>query len=321
MPLSANKITSLLLTFIAVLLILSAFAFPTSATTIIQLQPNTISSGGRVLLTANLARNGSTATISYYYDVNKTGLAPEGATWVPIAQVTDGGANDSKNTSNGFIEYSWMTPELSPGQYIIKVDDPHGPTRTTLLEVTNTPLTLTPTIYGPAGLNDTGVVNPGNTFSVIVNVTGNCRLCHTTNTPTLQNPGINVTQVDNAFSSDLSQITGNPGDTAVPPDYIHHQLVEWMDIASKTLADNQTVNVTVTGTNPAGNLTTQSTAYAGVNTVVSKPPTSTTLNTSGSSASPTAAQSSGSSNPLPGFEAVFAVVGLTLVAFLVSKRR
>jgi PGF-CTERM protein len=98
--------------------------------------------------------------------------------------------------------------------------------------------------------------------------------------------------------------------------------VDWTGIASKTLADNQTLNVTVTGTNPAGNLTTQSTAYAGVNTAVNIPPTSTYQNATGSSASASAAQSSGSSsNPLPGFEAIFAVAGLTLVAYLVSKRR
>jgi hypothetical protein len=48
-----------------------------------------------------------------------------------------------------------------------------------------------------------------------------------------------------------------------------------MPVASKTLADNQTVSVTVTGMNPAGNLTTQSTAFAGVNKAVNIPPKST----------------------------------------------
>jgi len=94
--------------------------------------------------------------------------------------------------------------------------------------------------------------------------------------------------------------------------------VQWSGIASKTLADNQTVNVTVTGTNPAGNLTTQSTAFAGVNKAVNIPPKSNENDTKDNAS----AQSSGStSNPLPGFEAVFVVAGLTFVAYLVNRRR
>jgi PGF-CTERM protein len=94
--------------------------------------------------------------------------------------------------------------------------------------------------------------------------------------------------------------------------------VQWSTIASKTLSDNQTVNVTVTGTNPAGNLTTQMTAFAGVNKAVNIPPKSTNDTQSNASS----AQSSGStSNPLPGFEAVFVVAGLTFVAYLMSRRR
>jgi hypothetical protein len=92
-----------------------------------------------------------------------------------------------------------------------------------------------------------------------------------------------------------------------------------MPLASKTLADNQTVSVSVTGINPAGNLTTQSTAFAGVNKVVNIPSKSTN---EGNQSNTSAAQSSGStSNPLPGFEAMFVVAGLTLVAYLLNRRR
>ena len=122
MPRSANKMTLLLLSSIAVLLILSAVITPTSATTIIQLQPTTISSGNSVLVQANVARNGSTVTLSYYYDKNGNGKDDDaGSSWVKIANVTDGGANDADNHTNGYIHFSWMTPELSPGQYIFKV--------------------------------------------------------------------------------------------------------------------------------------------------------------------------------------------------------
>ncbi|GEM_PF-239321 len=326
MPRSANKMTLLLLSLIAVLLVLTAAVIPASATTILQVQPTTVSSGDKVSVSANVARNGSTVTLSYYYDANANGKDDDGGSWTKIANVTDGGANDGKNTSNGFIIFSWMTPQLSPGQYILKVEDPFGPTRTTIFTVQNIQLKLLPTIYGPTGVSDQGLINAGNSFSVTTMVSGNCRLCHQTDAPTAQNPGVNDSAVESLFSADLSQVTGSSSDTAVNPNIVQHHAadgeVDWTGIASKTLANNQTLNVTVTGTNPAGNLTTQSTAYAGVNTAVNIPPTSTYQNATGSSASASAAQSSGSSSsPLPGFDALFAVAGLTLVAYLVSKRR
>ena len=182
----------------------------------------------------------------------------------------------------------------------------------------NAKLKLTPIIVGPNIAKDTGLVKPGEQFSVSTEVTGNCRLCHTTDNPTTQNPGVDEQKVKNAFSADLSGITGLSTDTAIAPDYVKHPLVQWIGIASKTLADNQTVNVTVTGKNPANNLTTQSTAFAGVNKAVNIPPKSNANDTQGNASS---AQSSGSSNPLPGFEAVFVVAGLTFAAYLVNRKR
>jgi hypothetical protein len=267
-----------------------------------------------------MARNASTVTLSYYADSNKNGKEDDGGALVKIANVTDGRANDADNSTNGFILFSWITPQFSPGQYILKVEDPYGPTRTTVLTVQSAKLKLIPTIYGPNIKTDKGLVKPGDSFSVSTMVTGNCRLCHTTDNPTTQNPGVNVQKVKKAFSADLSQITGNPGDTAVLPDYVHHLLVQWMPVASKTLADNQTVSVTVTGTNPAGNLTTQSTAFAGVNKAVNIPPKST--NEEGNQSKTSSAQPSGStSSLLPGFEAVFVVAGLTFVAYVLNRRR
>ena len=319
MPRSSNKMTLLLLSSIAVLLMLSAVITPTSATTIIQLQPTTVSSGDRVLVSANVARNGSTVTLYYYYDKSGTGVAPPGASWIKIANVTDGGPNDSKNVSNGYILFSWLTPQLSPGQYIVKVVDPNGPTRTTELTVNNAPLNIVPTVYGAQGTSAKGLINTGNAFSVVAVVTGNCRLCHQTDNPTAQNPGVNITSVESLFSANLTQITGSPTDVAVQPNEVHHMYVAWTGIASKTLASNQTLSVTVTGTNPAGDLTTQATAYAGVNKAVNIAPTSTNNQTAQSNA--TVQPSSSSGNPLPGFEIPIALAGLILVAYVLSRKR
>jgi PGF-CTERM protein len=148
---------------------------------------------------------------------------------------------------------------------------------------------------------------------------------HLTDNPTTQNPGVNYTSVESLFSANLSQITGSPTDTSVQPNLVHmatgtEASVAWTGIASKTLANNQTLSMTVTGTNPAGNLTTQATAYAGVNKAVNIAPTSTNQNANGAGQS--TAQSSGSSgNPLPGFEIPIALAGLTFVAYVLSRKR
>ena len=325
---SRTKVVFLGLFFIFALLLASVATLPSTATTVVQLEPSTVSSGDLIRLTANIAKNQSTVQLSYYLDANKNGKDDDGGSWVKIANVTDGGANDVLNAT-GYIGFNWMTPQLSSGQYILKVDDPNGPSRTTLFTVKNAPLHIVPTIYGPSTSSDKGRVIPGNGFSVVAAVTGNCRICHTTDHPTRDNPGVNTTATDKLFSADLSQITGNPGDTSVPPLQIHHQQVNWYNNAGKALADNETVQATVTGTNTAGNITTKATAYAGVNKVLSIPPTessngtplTTAVQNNTTSAQSSAASQKSQSNPLPGFEAVFAIVGLTAVAYLLSRRR
>src|SRR5665811_2422798 len=71
---SAQGIILLLLSVLAVSFLVSYAVIPTSATTIVQLQPNTVSSGDRVYVTANLAENSSTVILSYYADLNKNCL-------------------------------------------------------------------------------------------------------------------------------------------------------------------------------------------------------------------------------------------------------
>ncbi len=325
---SPTKIVFLCLFFVVALLMTSIAVIPSSATTLLQLEPTTVNSGDKVLVTANVAKNGSTVGLSYYFDANKNGKDDDGSSWIKIANVTDGGTNDANNATNGYIYFSWMTPQLAAGQYLLKVEDPDGPTRTNPFTVVNAPLRLDPTIYGPNSKSDKGKVVPGDAFSVIARPTGNCRLCHLTDSPTRDNPGVNVTATTKLFSADLSQITGYSGDTNVPPSAIHHLEVDWAGLnAGKTLADNQTVSATISGTNPGGNFVTQAIAYAGVNKAVNIPAKETSsgklLSGTGTAQSnTTSAQSAKSqSNPLPGFEIVFAVVGLTAAAYLMSKRR
>ncbi len=327
---SSVKIALLCLFFVVALLMASVAIIPSSATTLLQLQPTTVNSGDKVIVSANLAKNGSTVGLSYYFDANNNGKDDDGGAWVKIANVTDGGTNDVGNMTNGFIFFSWMTPQLAPGQYLFKVDDPNGPTRTTPFTVVNVPLQLTPTVYGPNSKSDKGRVVPGSAFSVIARPTGNCRICHTTDSPTRDNPGVNKAATTKLFSADLSQITGYAGDKDVPPSDIHHLEVDWAGLnAGKTLADNQTVTATITGKNTAGNLTTQAIAYAGVNVAINNPPKESSsgqliAGTSSAQSKTTSVQSpsqKGQSNPLPGFEAVVAVAGLTAAAYLISRRR
>ncbi len=326
---SPDKIAFLCL-FVVVALLATSFAvIPSSATTLLQLEPTTVNSGDKVLVTANVAKNGSTVGLSYYFDANKNGKDDDGNSWVKIANVTDGGTNDAKNTSNGYIFFSWMTPQLAAGQYILKVDDPNGPTRTSPFTVVTSPVHFAPTIYGPNSKSDAGRVVPGSSFSIIARPSGNCRICHLTDNPTRDNPGVNVTATTKLFSADLSQITGYAGDTNVPPSAIHHLEVDWAGLnAGKTLADNQTVTATITGVNTAGNFTTQAIAYAGVNKVVSIPAKETSsgqlLSGTGSAQNNTTSTQAGQKsqgNPLPGFEVVFAIVGLTTAAYLLCRRR
>src|SRR5665811_1425305 len=70
---STQGMILLLLSVMSVLFLVSYAVIPTSATAIVQLQPNSVSSGDRVYVTANLARNASTVTLSYYADANKNG--------------------------------------------------------------------------------------------------------------------------------------------------------------------------------------------------------------------------------------------------------
>ncbi len=288
-----------------------------------------IGAGDKVIISADVARNGSTITLSYYYDANNNGLDDDGGSWIKIANVTDGGLNDAANKTqpNGFIVFSWMTPELKAGQYIIKAEDPYGPTRTTLMRVENYPLHLNTTIYGPKGNPyDRGLIKPGEYGSVVTFINGNCRLCHTTDNPTKDNPGVNENRVRQSVSADLSQLTGNAGDTNVSAMEIHHMNVGWRFFASKSLVDNATVSVDVHAKNPANGLQTTTTAYAGVNKEVNIPQKSTeggaqTGGRTTMSGNTTGNRSSANSNPLPGFEVVFALAALTFVAYLVNRKR
>ena len=317
------KFISTPIVLVVILVLTAVMIMPIFATMNISVD-SPVGSGDNVIISADVARNGSTVTLSYYYDANNSGLAPDNAAWIKIANVTDGGQNDAANKTqpNGFIVFSWMTPELKTGQYIIKVEDPYGPTRTTLMRVENYPLHLNTTIYGPKGSPDKGLIKPGEYGSVVTFINGNCRLCHTTDNPTKDNPGVNENRVRQSISADLSQLTGNPGDTNVSAMEIHHMNVGWRFFASKSLMDNATVSADVHATNPANGLQTTTTAYAGVNKVVDIPQKSTESGNRTRGLTVSASNTTATNgNPLPGFEVMFALAALTFVAYLANKKR
>lgn len=125
MPRSVQGMAALL-SVIAVLLLVSSALILTSATTIVQPQPNTLNSGDKVLVSANMARNASSVALSYYADSNKNGKDDDGGAWVKIANVTDGGAFDADNSTNGFILFSWMTPQPPLDSISLKLKIPSG---------------------------------------------------------------------------------------------------------------------------------------------------------------------------------------------------
>lgn len=317
------KFISAPILLIVILVLLAVTVVPIFATMNISVDSSPVGSGDKVVISPDVARNGSTVTLSYYYDANNKGIADEGASWIKIANVTDGGQNDAANKTqpNGFIVFSWMMPELRPGQYIIKVEDPYGPTRTTLMRVENYPLHLNTTIFGPKGGPDKGLIKPGEYGSVVTFINGNCRLCHTTDNPTRDNPGVNENRVRQSISADLSQITGNPGDTNVSAMEIHHMNVGWRFFASKSLMDNATVSADVHATNPANGLQTTTTAYTGVNKVVNIPQNSTEGGNKTKGLIVSGNTTAANGNPLPGFEVIFALAALTLMAYLVNRKR
>jgi PGF-CTERM protein len=210
-------------------LIAAFIAAPIAATTMISVDKTQVNAGGAVLIQANLGKPGDTAKIEYYYDANKNGIDDDGSVWTSIAVVKDGGANNMIQGTSGQIEYRWVPPaDLATGQYLIRVTDSDNSTpKIAPVEITDP---ATPQISFLVNGTATDRVSPGGFVTVQADVSNNCALCHSGDPSTWSdsNASFDQQKMQTHVTADLSGLTGNPNDTAVPAEMmLGHGLVGW----------------------------------------------------------------------------------------------
>jgi len=223
-------IRTCVLIFVVATLIAAFVAVPITATTIVSLNDKQVNAGGAVLIQANLGKVGDTAKIEYYYDYEKKGIDDDpGSVWTTIAVVKDGGQNNLIPGPSGQIEYRWVPPaSLPPGQYLIRVTDSDNSTPIVApIEIANP---ATPQISFLVNGTVTDRVSPGGFVQVQANVLNNCALCHSGDPSTwnVSDPGFDQQKMESHITADLSGLTGNPNDTAVPAEMmLGHGVVGW----------------------------------------------------------------------------------------------
>jgi len=221
--------TSILI-FVVAALIAAFIATPIAATTMVSLNEKQVNAGGAVLIQANLGKVGDTAKIEYYYDYEKKGIDNDpGSVWTTIAVVKDGGQNNLIPGPSGQIEYRWVPPaSLAHGQYLIRVTDSDNSTPIVApIDITNP---TTPQISFLVNGTATNRVSPGGFVQVSADVLNNCALCHSGDPSTwnASNPGFDQRKMAAHITADLSGLTGNPNDTAVPAEMmLGHGVVGW----------------------------------------------------------------------------------------------
>jgi hypothetical protein len=221
--------TSILI-FVVAALIAAFIATPIAATTMVSLNEKQVNAGGAVLIQANLGKVGDTAKIEYYYDYEKKGIDNDpGSVWTTIAVVKDGGQNNLIPGPSGQIEYRWVPPaSLAHGQYLIRVTDSDNSTPIVApIDITNP---TTPQISFLVNGTATNRVSPGGFVQVSADVLNNCALCHSGDPSTwnASNPGFDQQKMAAHITADLSGLTGNPNDTAVPAEMmLGHGVVGW----------------------------------------------------------------------------------------------
>ncbi|MGB9212148.1 MAG: hypothetical protein WCB91_04525, partial [Halobacteriota archaeon] len=219
-----------ILIFVVTALIAAFIAAPIAATTMVSLNEKQVNAGGAVLIQANLGKVGDTSKIEYYYDYEKKGIDDDpGSVWTTIAVVKDGGQNNLIPGPSGQIEYRWVPPaSLTPGQYLIRVTDSDNSTPIVApIELTNP---TTPQISFLVNGTATDRVSPGGFVQVSADVLNNCALCHSGDPSTwnASNPGFDQQKMAAHITADLSGLTGNPNDTAVPAEMmLGHGVVGW----------------------------------------------------------------------------------------------
>jgi len=211
-------------------LIIALLATPIAATTVVSLNAKQVNAGGAVLIQANLGKPGDTAKIEYYYDYEKKGIDDDpGSVWTTIAVVKDGGPTDMIPGPSGQLEYRWVPPaNLSAGQYLIRVGDSDDSTPVVApIEIT---APATPQISFLVNGTATTHVSPGGFVQVQADVLNNCALCHSGDPATWNesSPGFDLQKMEAHITADLSGLTGNPNDTAVPAAMmLGHGIVGW----------------------------------------------------------------------------------------------
>ena len=215
--------------FIVAALIAAFVTAPIAATTMVSVDKKQVNAGGAVLIQSNLGKPGDTAKIEYYNDANKNGIDDDGSVWTSIAVVKDGGTNNMIQGTSGALECRWVPPaDLTTGQYLIRVTDSDNSTpKIAPVDITNP---ATPQISFLVDGKATTRVSPAGFVQVQADVLNNCALCHSGDPSTWSdsNASFDQQKMKTHVTADLSGLTGNPNDTAVPAEMLlGHGLVGW----------------------------------------------------------------------------------------------
>jgi PGF-CTERM protein len=202
---------------------------PIAATTMVSVDKKEANAGAAILIQSNLGKPGNTAKIEFYYDANKNGIDDDGSTWTSIAQVKDGGPNNLIQGTSGQIEYRWVpASDLSAGHYLIRVTDSDN--STPKVAGVNITSPATPQISFLVNGSTASRVMPAGFVQVQADVSNNCALCHSGDPSTWNSssPGFDAQKMGSHVTADLSGLTGNASDTAVPAQMtLGHGIVGW----------------------------------------------------------------------------------------------
>jgi len=261
----------------------------------VSVDKNQTYAGAAILIQSDLGKPGNTAKIEYYYDANKNGIDDDGSAWTPIAQVTDGGPNSLIQGTTGQIEYRWVpASDLPPGHYLIRVTDSDNSTPKVAGVDISSP--ATPQISFLVDGNPTSRVNPAGFVTVQADVSNNCALCHSGDPSTWNSssPGFDEQKMQAHVTADLSGLTGNASDTAVPAEFtLGHGLVGWNVQVSPYLPEGANVqafiqvteaNLTISSHNATGegaNATSNATTSNATNILANATQSNTTLTITG----------------------------------------
>lgn len=215
--------------FIVAALIAAFIAVPIAATTMVSVDKKEANAGAAILIQSDLGKPGNTAKIEFYYDANKNGIDDEGSAWTSVAVVKDGGPNNLIPGTSGQIQYRWVpASDLPPGHYLIRVTDSDNSTPKVAGVDISSP--ATPQISFLVDGSTANRVKPAGFVTVQADVSNNCALCHSGDPSTWNSSsaGFDEQKMKAHVKADLSGLTGNASDTAVPAQMtLGHGIVGW----------------------------------------------------------------------------------------------